>query len=106
MSSILNFLSDNILTLAGGLWGVVGVVITYTARQYLVPLMQVEKKRRYAGWIAAIADELTDDLMVRFPGKTWLEELDKAIDKIIEICGIDREIANRAIKAAAARKQS
>ncbi len=105
MTDIFNLLGDNLIALAGGIWAVLGVIVSFIAKQYLAPLMKVEKKRKYAGWIAAIADEITDDLVSKYPGRKWLQELDRAVDKIIDICNIDREIAERAIKAAAARKQ-
>ena len=99
-----SFITDNLISLAGGVWAIAGITITYLTKQYLVPLLRVEKRRRYASWIAAIADELTDDLKAKYPQKKWVSELDSAVDKIIEVCGIDREIATRAISAAAARK--
>lgn len=105
MSWLFDFLANNILSLAGGIWAALGVLVSYAAKKYLVPLMQVEKHRRYAKWISAIADEVTDDLVVRYPGRKWLAELDRAVDKIIDICGIDRDVADRAIKAAAGRKR-
>lgn len=103
-SSITGFVGDNLLSLAGGVWAVIGMVVAYVARRHLLPLLRVERKRRYARWIAAIADDLTDDLRMRYPDRRWVEELDKAVDKIIEICGIDTEVAQRAIRAAAARQ--
>ncbi|MCK5125661.1 MAG: hypothetical protein KAR42_05355 [candidate division Zixibacteria bacterium] len=104
LSSIVGFLGDNIVSLAGGVWAFVGVAVSFFAKKYLVPLLRVERKRRYARWIAAIADELTDDLKLKYPGRKWLQELDRAVDKIIEICGIERDIADRAIKASVSRK--
>lgn len=103
-NSIIDFISHNLIDLAGGIWTVVGVVAAYLARKYLVPYLQVEKRRRYAGWIAAIADELIDDLQARYPDQEWLEQLDRAIEQLIDICGIDRDIAERAIRASAARR--
>jgi hypothetical protein len=104
ISSITGFVGQNASDLAGGIWAAVGVGLAYLAKRYLAPLLQVEKRRRYAGWIAAIADELIDDLKGRYPDRTWLEELDRAIDRLVEICGIEREIAERAVRASAARK--
>ena len=102
--SILDFFSKHLLDLAGGIWAAVAFVIAFLAKRYLVPLVQVEKHRRYACWIAAIADELTDDLKARYPDRRWVEKLDEAVDRMIEICGIEKEIAKRALSAAAARK--
>lgn len=103
--SAADFLGRNSGDLAGGIWAVVGLGIGYVAKRYLVPLLQVEKRRRYAIWIAGIADDLIDDLIARFPNEQWLREIDQAVDRIVEVCAIDREIALRAVRAAAARKQ-
>lgn len=103
-NAVVDFVSNHLLGLAGGIWAVVGLLITYLAKKYLVPFLQVEKRRRYAVWIAAIADEITDDLRLQFPGEKWIERLDEAVDQIMEICGIEKDIAQRAIRAAAARK--
>ncbi|MFH1700738.1 MAG: hypothetical protein ABIE07_09150 [Candidatus Zixiibacteriota bacterium] len=103
-SSITGFIGDNLLALAGGIWALAGIIISYVSKKYLIPMLNVDKKRKYAAWIAAIADELTDDLVARYPDKKWIEELDKAVDKIIEICGINKDVAERAIRAAATRK--
>ena len=102
--SIFGFLANNVLSLTGGIWSVLAFAVAYLAKKYLMPLVEVERNRRYANWIAAIADELTDDLKARYPDKRWVEELDKAVDKIMEICGINEEVAQRAIRAAATRK--
>jgi len=103
-NTIWDFVGNHLLGLAGGIWSAVGLLITYLAKKYLVPFLQVEKRRRYAIWIAAIADEVTDDLRAQFPGEKWLERLDEVVDQIMEICGIEKDIAQRAIRAAAARK--
>ena len=104
ISSILDFIGSHLISLAGGVWTVVGIVAGYLAKKYLVPYLSVERNRRYATWIAVIADDLIAELMLKYPEKKWLAELDKAIDRLIEICGIDRSVAERAVKAAAARK--
>jgi len=104
INSIIDFVGKNLPDLAGAIWTAVGVGVAYLAKRYLAPLLQVEKRRKYAEWIAVIADELVNDLKGRYPEKAWLEELDRAIDQLIEICGIERDIAERAIRASAARK--
>jgi len=103
---ILGFLSKPLIALIGGIWGLLGIVIAFVARTYLVPLLEVDKNRRYAEWIARIADELTDDLVQKYPGKKWIEFLDKTVDEIMEICGISEKTAKRAISAALRRKKN
>jgi hypothetical protein len=73
------------------------------ANKYLIPFLKVGKRKNYAGYIALIADEVTDDLRNRYPDNKWLEQLDRAIDQLIIICGISPEIAKRAISAAVNR---
>ena len=88
-----------------GILGTVGLTLAgYLARKYVIPFLQVGKRQKYAQYIAAIADELTDELRVKYPGSDWLVHLDEAVDTLIEICGVTQEIARRALQAAAARK--
>ncbi len=89
-------------------WGIVASLVLMMlgalTKAYLVPFLKAGKRERYARYIAIIADELTDDLRARYPEKEWLRHLDEAIDRIIDICGISTEVAQRAVRAAAARK--
>jgi len=102
--SLFGFLTEPLLAILGGVWGILSVVVAYLAKNYLVPLLEIERNRRYAEWIARIADEVTDDLVERYPDKKWIEFLDESVDKIMDICGISDETAQRAIQAAVARK--
>jgi hypothetical protein len=104
IGSIFDFVLRHMLELAGGLSAAIALLIAYLTKKYLVPFLQVERHRRYARWIAAIADELTDDLRIRYPENKWIEKLDEAVDRIVEICGIKKQVAGRAIRAAVARK--
>lgn len=70
-----------------------------------MPLLSTEKSRTLAQHILLIADEVTNYFLQKYPGKDWAEWLDQAIDKIIEITGIEREVADRAIRAALERKK-
>ena len=88
-----------------GLLGTVALTLTgYVANRYIIPFLKVGKRQKYAQYVAAIADELTDALRARHPEKEWLEHLDEAVDTLAAICGVSPEIARRAIKASAARK--
>jgi hypothetical protein len=104
LSSVLEFIANNIISLAGGLGTIFMALIVWFAKHYLVPYLKVEKRRRYAEYIAVIADEVTDDLVRKYPDNNWLKKLDEAVDKIIDICGVDSEIAQRAVSAALSRK--
>ncbi len=81
------------------------ILISHVANKYVIPYLKTGKKRRYAEFIAMIADEVTDDLRQRYPEKEWLKHIDEAIDSLISICDIDSEIAERAINAAVARRR-
>lgn len=88
-----------------GLIGAVGLAfMTYLARSFVLPYLKIGKRSRYARYISAMADDLTDDLRGRYPDNEWLEHLDEAVDRIIEVCEISPEIAQRAARAAASRK--
>ncbi len=78
--------------------------LVWLTNKYLVPFLEVEHRRVYARYIASIADEVTDDLVRRYPNREWLKFIDEAVDKVIEICGIDTEVASRAVSAALSRK--
>ncbi len=102
--SVFDFIINNIAGLAGGTGAVFLALVAWFAKKYLVPFLQLENKRRYARYIAAIADEVTDDLVRRYPDESWVKYIDEAVDKIIDICKIDAEVAQRAVSAAMSRK--
>ena len=89
-----------------GLLGSVGLTLaTYLSNRYIIPFLSVGQRHKYAEYIATIADEVTDELREKYPEKEWLKHLDDAVDSLIAICGVTPDIARRAIKAAAARRQ-
>jgi len=104
LGDILQFLAGNVIELVGGLGTLFMAAVAWLAKKYLVPWLKIDSRRRYAAYIAAIADDVTDELRQRYPGKTWAVYLDEAVDKIIDICNINPDIARRAALAALARK--
>jgi len=100
---------ESIFTSVVGWTGMVGTVVlalvSYVGKKYLIPYLVVAKRRQYAFWIAAIADEVTDDLKARYPNNEWVNHLDAAIDRLIGVCDIKQVIAKRAVHAAVARKK-
>jgi hypothetical protein len=104
IGSFLQSIPGSIIALLGGGGAIFSALVVWLARQYLVPYLAVEKRRRYAEYIALIADEVTDDLIRKYPESDWMKRLDEAVDKIMEICGIEDEIARRAASAAISRK--
>lgn len=104
VGSIFDFIVNNFLTIVGGTGTVLLAVIGWVTKKYLVPYLKVESRRKYAKYIALIADEITDELRAKYPNQSWAKYIDEAVDKIIKICGIDTEIARRAVMAAINRK--
>lgn len=88
-----------------GILGSVGLMLaSYLAKRYVIPFLQIGKRQRYAEFIATIADDLIDDLRLKYPDRTWIAHLDELVDTLVSICGITPEIAKRALAASAARK--
>ncbi len=102
---MLGSLLTNAVAWTGAVGSIILLLVGYFARKYLVPFLQVARHREYARWIAAIADEVTDDLRARYPENEWLQHLDEAVDKIIEVCQISGEVARRSARAAISRKK-
>lgn len=99
-----NFVLTSLFKAAGGIWVVLSIVLVWMTKKHLVPLLAIERNRRYAEWIARIADEVTDDLVQKYPNERWTKFLDNAVDKVMEITGISKETARRAVTSAVARK--
>ena len=87
-----------------GIGGLIVLVIGWLAGKYLVPWLNTEFRKSMAKYILLIADEITDYLRLKYPDKKWTEWLDEAVDKLIEVTGVSKEVAERAIKASIARK--
>ena len=87
-----------------GMGGLVLVVLGWMVKRYLVPVLVTERTRKLAQHILLIADEVTDYFLQKYPDKDWVEWIDKAVDKIMEITGISREVADRAVRAALERR--
>lgn len=79
-------------------------MVAFLAQKYVIPFLQVGRRQKYAEYIGVIADEITDELRLKYPDRQWLQHLDEAVDQLIQICGISADIARRAINAAASRK--
>lgn len=83
----------------------IGILVLVVVR-YLVPWLQVAKRKNYADHIFRIADQVTDDLKEKYPNNGWLGFLDTAVDKVMAICHVDKEIAKRAVNAQVTRKKN
>lgn len=92
-----------------GWFGILGTVVTLAVTKlttsHIIPFLQVGRRQKYAQHISIIADELTDELMERYPDNEWLQHVDAAVNKLITICNINNaSVASRAMKAAVNRK--
>ena len=87
------------------LLGSIGIIFAgHIANKYVIPFLKIGNRKDYAQYIAAIADEITDDLKNKYPEKEWLQHVDAAVDSLIAICDISPQVARRAINAAMSRK--
>lgn len=80
------------------------LLLGWVAQKYLVPYLNTELKKKMAEYVLLIADEVTDQLVAKYPQNELLKWLDQAVDKIMEITGVSKEVATRAAQAAFARK--
>jgi hypothetical protein len=102
---MLEVLLTNGLAWGGMIGSVILILVGHLTKKYLIPFLVIGRRREYARWIAAIADEVTDDLRARYPENEWIVHLDEAVDKIIEVCQISGEVARRSARAAVSRKK-
>jgi len=80
------------------------LLLGWAVKRYLLPFLDTELKKRMAEYVLLIADEVTDQLVAKYPGNELLKWLDQAVDKIAEITGVSKEVALRAAQASLARK--
>jgi hypothetical protein len=101
LGSIGGFLSERGLEALGAILMIyLGIFI----KKEIMPLLKAQRNREVAEYILVIADDVTDYFRLKFPSAHWSVWLDRAVDRIIEITGVGRDVADRAIKAAVARK--
>jgi len=81
------------------------IYLGYLIKKEIIPFLKLKRNREIAGYILLIADDVTDYFRLKFPSAHWSVWLDRAVDKIIEITGVGRNAAERAAKAAVARKK-
>lgn len=87
------------------LGGFLMLYLGYVIKKEIIPLLKIKRNRELAGYILVIADDITDYFRLKFPSAHWSVWLDRAVDKIIEITGVEREIAGRAVRASVRRTE-
>jgi hypothetical protein len=96
-----DFISNNLLPSLGSL-GI--LVLGWLTQKYIVPFLSTENRKRLAEHILVIADEVTGSLLLKYPNSGWAGWIDQAVEEIMRITGVSREVALRAAKAALVRK--
>jgi hypothetical protein len=86
------------------LGGILLLFLGWGIKRYLIPFLDTELRRKMAEYVLLIADEVTDQLVAKYPQNELFKWLDQAVDKIMEITGSSKEVATRAAQAALARK--
>ncbi len=89
----------------GALGAILLLLLGWAVKKYLIPFLDTELKKKLAEYVLLIADEVTDQLVAKYPKNELLKWMDQAVDKIMEITGVSQEVATRAAEAALARKR-
>jgi hypothetical protein len=82
------------------------IYLAYIVKKELVPLLKAKRNREIARHVLTIADDVTDYFRSKFPTAHWSVWLDRAVDRVIEITEVDREVAERVARASVTRKHS
>ena len=80
------------------------MLLGWGVKRYLIPFLDTELKRKLAEYVLLIADDVTDQLVAKHPKNELLKWMDSAVDKIMQVTGVSKEVATRAAQAALARK--
>jgi hypothetical protein len=100
-SSFGSWVTNNTLEALGA---ILLLLLGWVVKKYMLPYLNTELKKKMAEYILLIADEVTDQLVAKYPKNELFKWIDQAVDKIIEITGVSKEVATRAAQAAIARK--
>jgi len=101
-----SFILEHGLAMLGGIWSIVGVVVVWIAKKYLVPWLKVDERKKYATYIVQIADEMIEAAMAKWPGEKWLGRVDEIIEELAKVCDISLEAAKRVVNAQVAYRRN
>ena len=101
-SGIGGFLSERAFEAMGAM---LIIAVGMLTKRYIIPLLQTIRARQIALHVFTIADDVTDYFAERFPNAHWSNWLDRAVDKIIDVTGVGKGPAERAVRAAITRKK-
>lgn len=97
-----NWVTNNTLHALGG---ILLLLLGWAVKKYLIPYLNTHFKKKMAEYVMLIADEVTDQLVAKYPKNELVKWLDQAVDKIMEVTGVSKEVATRAAQAALTRKR-
>ena len=80
------------------------IYLGYIVKKELVPLLKIKRNMDVARHVLIIADDVTDYFRLKFPSAHWSIWLDRAVDRIMQITGVNRDTAQRAAQASMTRK--
>lgn len=91
--------------IAGGIIGLLGFILYKFAFPQFKKWIQIGVRSRYAKLLSHLADEITDDLVIRYPASKWINFIDEAVDELLKTMGWEdlsqkRMIVTRAENAA------
>ncbi|MCP4582267.1 MAG: hypothetical protein GY839_11680 [candidate division Zixibacteria bacterium] len=81
------------------------LAIGMLTRKYIIPLLKTAQAKQTAGHVLLIADDITDYFAEKYPSAHWSVWLDRAVDKITDVTGVNRGPAERAVRASVNRKK-
>lgn len=95
---------------------ILAAIVVWGFKKWIVPLLDTVLEQKLAQHIGNIADDLTDELVLKYPESEWARWADDLTDKLIEQIGkkkvrvwkskpIGRGTAGRAICASLGRKK-
>lgn len=88
----------------GGLDNVVITAAVLLTARVLLPWLQTGTRMRYATHLSHLADEITDDLLARYPASEWVRALDGAVDAVLKELGVD-DLSEKRMSAAKLKKK-
>lgn len=72
----------------GGLENLILSGVALVAAKFLVPWLKKGTRMRYATHLTHLADEITDDLLARYPDKDWSRILEESVETIRKELGV------------------
>jgi hypothetical protein len=88
----------------GGLHNVVITAVVLLTAKVALPWLQAGTRMRYAAHLSHLADEITDDLIARYPDNRWTQVLDDAVDAVLKELGVN-DLSEKRMNGAKLKKK-